>query len=287
MPTYAQLQTESWWGREIQTPELAWFGEQLCAALGVGRDHFGTKGDNAHLNGGHRSQEWITNSRWCTNRTDTAVSGRTGEQTRHIAAFDITPRTRDQMLAISRNLDKVTRAGQLEEVVEWYGNTNDDQRVDGWNNIRNAVASSDSSHLWHLHGTFDRRVLRDRNVMQRTLNALLHGTATSTPGDDDMAFFDDSNAAALGYRVDALASGSDTSRGGPVKGENVWLVGAVKKVQADLAALRDRPSADVTMTPADREAVVNGIVGGLVTNTAFLAAVAKAVADENARRQQA
>lgn len=179
MATYAQLQSESWWGREIQTPELAWFGDQLCAALGVGRDHFGTKGDNAHLNGGHRSQEWLKNSRYCTNRTYTTVTGLSAEQARHIAAFDITPKTRDQMLAISRNLDKVTRAGQLEEVVEWYGNTNNDQRVDGWNNIKNAVASSDSSHLWHLHGTFDRRVLRDRSVMQRTLNALLSGTGSA------------------------------------------------------------------------------------------------------------
>ncbi len=194
MATYAQLQSESWWGREVITPELTWLGNELCAALGVGRDHFGSKGDNAHLNGGHRSQEWIKNSRYCTNRTYTTVAGITVEQARHIAAFDITPATRAQMLTISRNLDRVTRAGQLEEVVEWYGNTNDDQRVDGWNNIKNAVASSDSSHLWHLHGTFDRRYLRDMNVMRRTLKALLNGTteSTTTPtprGDDEMLPF--------------------------------------------------------------------------------------------------
>lgn len=191
MPTYAQLQAESWWGREVETPELRWLGDQLCAALGVARNAFGTKGDNNHRNGGHRSQEWIQSSRYCTNRTYTTVFGLSADQMRHIAAFDITPRTRAQMLTISRNLDRACRAGLLEEVVEWYGNTNDDQRVDGWNNIRNAVASSDSSHLWHVHITFDRRVLRNRSVMERTLNALLGGTgsaaAASTPqGAPDM-----------------------------------------------------------------------------------------------------
>lgn len=190
MPTYAQLQSESWWGREVETPELRWLGDQLCSALGVARNAFGTKGDNNHRNGGHRSQEWIANSRWCTNRTYTTMSGLSADQMRHIAAFDITPKTRAQMLTISRNLDKVCRAGLLEEVVEWYGNTNDDQRVDGWNNIKNAVASSDSSHLWHLHATFDRRVLRNLSVMERTLSALLSGTGSAaaipTQGDPDM-----------------------------------------------------------------------------------------------------
>ncbi len=178
MATYAQLQSESWWGREVITPELTWLGNELCAALGVGRDHFGSKGDNAHLNGGHRSQEWIKNSRYCTNRNYTTVAGLNPEQARHIAALDITPANLDQMLRICRNLDRVVRAGQLEEIVEWYGNTNNDQRVDGWNNIKNAVASSDSSHLWHAHLTFDRRVLRDMGVMRRVLNALLNGTGT-------------------------------------------------------------------------------------------------------------
>jgi hypothetical protein len=186
MATDRQLRAEPWWQREIVTPELDWFGSQLCAGLGVSRNHFGAKGDYAHLNGGHRSQEWVLNSRYCTSRTYAIEGGLTADQSRHIAAFDITPGTRAQMLRISQNLDRVVRAGRLEELVEWYGNTDGDSRVDGWNNIRDVVARSDASHLWHLHGRFGRRYLRDRSVMQRTLNALLHGTLP-TPAADPVA----------------------------------------------------------------------------------------------------
>lgn len=187
MPTYTQLQAEKWWGREVVTPEFNWFFGQVATALGIPRGNVGAKGDNQHLNGAHRSQEWIANSRWCTNRTYTVQQGLTAEQARHLAGCDITPGSRDQMLAICRNLDREVRAGRLEEVREWYGNTNGDQRVDGWNNVANRVASSDSSHLWHLHLTFDRRRLRDMDVMRRVLAALL-GTPTDTvtEGDDDV-----------------------------------------------------------------------------------------------------
>lgn len=180
MPTYAQLQNEVWWGREIITPELTWFGDQLCAGLKVGRDAFGTKGDNNHLNGGHRSQEWILNSRFCTSRSYSVEGGLSADQARHVSAFDITPASKADMLRISQNLDRVVRAGKLEELVEWFGNVDGDQRVDGFNNITNAIARSDSSHLWHLHGRLGRRYLRDRSVLQRVLDALLHGAFLGT-----------------------------------------------------------------------------------------------------------
>ncbi|MEO3742485.1 hypothetical protein [Plantactinospora sp. B5E13] len=66
MPTYAQLQAETWWGRELTTPELAWLGAELCRRTGRPRGAFGTKGDNNHLRGAHRSQEWILKSRYAT-----------------------------------------------------------------------------------------------------------------------------------------------------------------------------------------------------------------------------
>lgn len=199
MPTYAQLQAEPWWGREVVTPELERFGAELCRALGVGRDAFGTRGDNHHLNGGHRSQEWILNSRYCTSRSYSIEGGLSAEQLRHVSAFDITPGSRADMLRISQNLDRVVRAGQLEELVEWFGNTNNDNRVDGWNNIRDAVASADDSHLWHLHGRFGRRYLRNWEVMQRTLAALLHGT-----GGRAAAAASPSELAAIGDDMPAL-----------------------------------------------------------------------------------
>jgi hypothetical protein len=186
------LQVERWWGREIVTPEMVDFGHRLCQALGVPRSHFGSRGDNRHLNGGHRSQEWILNSRWCTSRSYTIEGGLTGEQLRHVAAFDITPASKEQMLTICGNLDRVVRQGRLEELVEWFGNVDGDRRVDGWNNIRDAVATSDSSHLTHLHGRLGRRYLRDRAVFDRLLDALLRGAvAPARPAPVPVAIGDD------------------------------------------------------------------------------------------------
>lgn len=171
MPTYAQLQAEVWWGQEIVTDELDWLADALCSFFGVPRSNGGTKGNNVHLNGGHRSQRWILNSRYCTNRTYTVEPGLPSMFVNDIAAFDVTLPPQ-HMLTISRNADRATRAGKLEELVEWFGNVDGDQRVDGWNNIENRVASSDSSHLWHLHGRVKRSLLRDMNAMRRIFAAL-------------------------------------------------------------------------------------------------------------------
>lgn len=179
MPTYQQLQAEPWWGQEIVTDELDWLVDQLCAHYGVPRGNGGTKGDNRHLNGGHRSQRWILNSAYCTNRTYSVEAGLPTALVNDIAAFDVTLPLQ-HMLTISRNADRATRAGQLEELVEWFGNVDGDERVDGWNNIENRIASSDSSHLWHFHGRIRRSLLRDMATMRRILAAL-----TST-GDDDV-----------------------------------------------------------------------------------------------------
>ena len=174
MPTYSQLQAEAVWGQEVTTAELDWLVGNLCAHFGVPRGNGGIKGDNRHLNGGHRSQAWIKRSRYCTNRTYSVEAGLSAEQERDLAAFDVTL-PREHMLTISRNADRATRAGQLEELVEWFGNVDGDERVDGWNNIENRVATSDSSHLWHFHGRIRRSRLRDMATMRRVFAALTGG----------------------------------------------------------------------------------------------------------------
>ncbi|GAA2636972.1 hypothetical protein GCM10010399_82630 [Dactylosporangium fulvum] len=167
MPTYAQLQAESWWGREIVTPELRWLGDELCRRTGRPRDAAGNKGNNVHLRGAHRSQEWNLNSRYSTSRTYTTQSGLTAAQARHIAGFDFTPGSPEDMIAQSRRLMAAVKAGVLEEVRELYCNVDGDKVVDGWDNVRNRAATSDSSHLWHWHLTIDRRHCADRALMER------------------------------------------------------------------------------------------------------------------------
>jgi hypothetical protein len=182
MPTLARLRSEPWWDREVVTAELDWLGDELCRRTGRPRFAFGTKGDEAHLRGAHRSQEWLERSRYCTNRTYTRQSGLTAAQLRHVAGIDFTPGSDVQMVAQCKRLDSALRAGRLEEVREFYGNVNGDRVVDGWDNIRNRAATSDSSHLWHWHLTLDRRRCADRALMERILRIVLGDEGE----DDDM-----------------------------------------------------------------------------------------------------
>lgn len=185
MPTYAQLQAESWWNREIRTDELKWLGDELCRRTKRPRTAAGDKGDQFHLNGAHRSQEWILHSRWCTSRTYTVQSGLTGEQARHIAGFDFTPGSDSAMVAQCKRLMAALKAGRLEEVREFYGNADGDRVVDGWDNLRNRAATSDSSHLWHWHLSIDRTKLRDRRLMERIVAIALGDTL---PEEDDVSW---------------------------------------------------------------------------------------------------
>ncbi len=164
---------DRWYRREIVTAELDECCDLIAAGLGIPRGDVGTKGDEDHRRGHHRSQEWIVNSPFCTNRTYTVQSGLTAEQLRHIAAIDITPgawgtaENRRRCAAITARLVAAMKAGDLDEVLEVYGAAADLRTVTGWNNRENRVASSDSSHLDHPHIGIDRRKLRDRAFLQR------------------------------------------------------------------------------------------------------------------------
>lgn len=71
-------------------------------------------------------------------------------------------------------------------------------------------------------------------------------------GDDDMGMSDNDRDILI-YRVEALTLGLDRVAAGPQKGEEVKLVGLVKKAAADLAELKARPPAQ--SAPVDVEAL--------------------------------
>lgn len=177
MPSLAQLQAEPWWGREIVTAELSWLGAELCRRTGRPRDAFGSKGNEAHLNGGHRSQEWIKNSEWCTNTSYTVQSGLSGEQPRHIAACDFTPGVwgssgnRTLMAKYTKALFDAARTGRLAGVRQIFGTLNGTSAI-GLNVVSNSLAYPDDSHLDHLHLTFDRTRMRDSALMARIADTL-------------------------------------------------------------------------------------------------------------------
>lgn len=182
MAKEAELAAETWWQREIVTPELRRLCQEICRRTGRPPVAAGTKGDRFHLEGAHRSQEWIRNSRFCTSRTYTVQVGIDREQARHVAGFDFTPGSARSMIAQSTRLLAALKAGRLEEVREFYGNIGGDRSVDGWNNLRDRPATADDTHLWHWHLSIDRRKLQDGALMERILATALGDAPTAEGG---------------------------------------------------------------------------------------------------------
>jgi hypothetical protein len=179
MPTLLQLQSEPAWQAEFTPPSLRALRVRLAQHFAVPLANIGTRGNEFHLSGYHRSRRWIKQSAYCVSRTysvSRTPGDRSGGSDDAVSAMDITlPRA--QLLGMCQRLDVAVRAGRLEKITEWYGNTDGDQRVDGYDNLSDRVASSDSSHLWHAHLSFDRgRVAEDH----ADLFAILTGV------DDDM-----------------------------------------------------------------------------------------------------
>lgn len=152
------IETESWWLAETVPPSLTALISDLRSFWGLPSVNFGTKGDTNHTAGYHRSWNWDRNSAYSTSRTystSETPGNRNPPDRNWVSALDITL-PNDLLLATCQRLDLAVRSGNLEKITEWYGNKDGDTRVDGYDNIRNAVASSDPSHLWHLHMSFDR-----------------------------------------------------------------------------------------------------------------------------------
>lgn len=200
MPTYAQLESEPAWRLEKVTPAMKEFGATMRAAFPGTEVWF--KGDNAHLYGGHRSLRWIRTSRFCDNRSYTAShpDDVNGVDVDVITAFDFAA-PRAVLIPVCQRLDAAARAGEIEELWEWYGNSNGDRIVDGWNNWLDKPASSDPSHLEHAHGTARRKHANNFNFWRRLASIMI--------GDDMFEKHDRAVAWATTNRANALMEGEE------------------------------------------------------------------------------
>lgn len=148
MPTYEDLRAESYWNAEYEPPALARFNTRLRSFYGHTKVQTGSKGDDNHLRGRHRSRNWCLNSKYCTNRaygtTDARDKRGDGDWLRATDCGIQGP----QLQQASKRLDTAVRAGLLPCVAEWFG-TFDGLVVSGW--YEGKPSSSDTSHLWHLH----------------------------------------------------------------------------------------------------------------------------------------
>lgn len=245
MPTLLQLRLEPWWDREIITPELDWCGDELCRRTGAPPWSIGTKGDENHLNGGHRSQEWIVNSDWCTNIHYTVQNGLSGEQPRHIAALDRTPlawgtpENRAQMVVETNRLLAAARSGRLPGITQIQG-TLDGRTTYGQNFPSLITTVPSDSHLDHWHLTFDRRYLRDAALMARIVDVVLGE-------EDDM--FNDADRGALGAIYNAIVA----MRDGTVEHQVPAYAGGMPVLATQVDELHARPP--VQPAPVDEEAI--------------------------------
>lgn len=177
MPSLVQLQAEQEWRDEFIPAALTRLAARLAAHYAMPVSNIGMRGNEVHLRGYHRSRRWIKNSVWATSRTysvSRTPGDRTGGDSDAVAAMDVRFPTEAALLAACRRLDAAVRAGHLEKITEWYGNKDGDLRVDGYDNLANIVASSDPSHLWHLHMSFDRgRVDEDHTDVYETLTGVI------------------------------------------------------------------------------------------------------------------
>jgi hypothetical protein len=191
MATLVQLQAEPWWSREIVTDQLSWLGRELCRRTGRPSSAWGDKGNEKHLSGGHRSQEWLRNSDYCTNRSYTVQSGLSAEELRHICAGDFTPSSwgtsenRKLMVMHTQNLFAAAIAGELTGLRQIFG-TLDGVKPIGLNVLTGTTTFPDDTHLDHLHLTFDRRYMRDAGLMSRIADLI--GDAVPTEGERNVGY---------------------------------------------------------------------------------------------------
>ena len=178
MPTYAELAREPWWPAEVEAPAHAQLNRQLRAHFGHTPAQTGSKGDNRHLRGRHRSRDWCLNSVFCTNRaygtTDPRDKRGDGNWLR-ATDVGITGAT---LRGASARLDALVRSGRVPGLAEWFG-TIDGTTVTGWYEGR--PSSSDDSHLWHLHFGVWTEYANDTYLM-----GLLYTAITGVDDDMDM-----------------------------------------------------------------------------------------------------
>jgi len=243
VPSYADLEQEDAWIDEYEPQGLRNLADALRSS--VPGAQVWISGDNEHLRGYHRSRRWIKESIYCTNRSYsvTRTAGDvSGGDSNWVSAMDISV-DQNTLHAMCRRLDEACRAGRLEKITEWYGNLGGDSTVDGWDNISNVPRSADSSHLTHLHLSFDRGRANDDHS---DLLAVLTG--------DDMDAYHENAILYTDNRVAALVLGMDqvtgTSEAQQGAGDQVWPVQALKELLA-------RPP--VASAPVDIGALVDAL----------------------------
>jgi hypothetical protein len=246
--------TDPYYQREETPDTIKTIGTTLCHAYGVTADHFGAKGNMTHYTGYHRSRDYILNSSYSTygSRDYSVIQAQDqGGDPRDVSAFDFTPAVwgtadnRNKMMVLTKRLLAAAQASdpRLANLREFAG-TLDGKTVVTYDLGRHTFKSPfDSSHLDHIHGS-----------IWRSRAATDHAGILSVMLGGDMAL-EETNASyqALIWRMDALTYGRDKVLSGPMAGETMWAVVALKMLiskadlaQADIDKLEEAAAAGFT-----------------------------------------
>ena len=168
MATKQQLHAEKMWHEEIVPPALQRLADAVRLHFRLPGGHIGIKGNEEHLYGGHRSEDWIRRSKFSKHGSeDRTINGQYGGGNRHwLAALDVTFHSTAQLIEVCNRFAPAVRAGKCPTVTRWYGNLGDDpitkkQKVDGFDTVTRQVVRGDDSHLTHLHIEFARAPAND------------------------------------------------------------------------------------------------------------------------------
>lgn len=185
----------------------------------------------------------------------------------------------DRLMASSLDKDDP----RLDVLREWYGQTDTDAEVEGYDCRYLAYVTSDPSHLWHIHISFDRWAVAHWPAMDAVLSVLRGERLydwkmrTGRIQDPDMDALQDARLHATNNRVmEALIKGSDEYMDlpGERKPMRPWIVSEVKALRSAVETLAQ--NANQPLSAEDRNAIVSEVVATLPT----AADIAKALITE-------
>jgi hypothetical protein len=260
LATYLQLAAEQVWRDEINAPAHAALNNGLRAHYKLTASECGSKGDNNHLRGRHRSRNWDLTSIYCTNRAYATTDARDkAGDGNWLRATDIGISGPVHWEAAHR-LDDAVRAGRLPCIAEWFG-TFDGKTVVGW--YQGHPSASDESHLYHMHVGLWTAYCNSAAQLE-----LLYAVITGTEEDDMSAIAENQ----IKQVYDAMFhGGDDCGTIPPGKPTN----SIVNKLDYLIARAQAGVTADV-----DEAAIAAEVAAALPS----AAQIAEAVADEEQQR---
>lgn len=226
--SYDELDNEAVWRAEYEPPPLARHNARLRARYSLTKSQCGSKGDNRHLKGRHRSYNWCTQSAYCTNPSYGTTAARDKRGPRDALRATDLGLSGPRLWDACRRVDDAVRAGRLKGLAEWYG-TFDGVTVVGWSNGR--PASSDRSHLTHGHFGYWNDSVEDEAFFDELFDVITG---------DDMAGWTEADIKAITHRMNATVDMADINPfGDNLKPEPNELARAIRRIESGTTKLVD------------------------------------------------